>query len=277
MTTKLGLYIINYMMNNNPLQSVKGQGNSVQAVERAIRILQLVAESESPISIADLTEQTKMNRTTIWRLLVTLENLDFIERDPITKGYQLGYAASRLVLGNKVYEPFVRRARPSMERLRDETNETVLLSVPKQLGILTIDQIDAPHSVRVVNYVNSILPPHCTSNGKVLLSYLSEEELDIFLANPLEKITPNTITNPKQLKEEILAVRDQGFGITIGELDESENGISVPIIDKGNTLIGFLSVSGPNYRLVKDQMITLAPRIIATAEEIASNLDKNSL
>ena len=264
-----------YMKNNDLNQhSPKNQENTVQAVDRAISLLEIIAESEDPVMINDLVERTNMNRTTVWRLLVTLESHDFIERNPITKEYQIGYSFSRLASGETKYDPLIRRARPSLERLMQETHETVLLSVPKHLGVLTIDQIDSPHSLRIVNFVDTVLPLHCTSNGKLLLSYLPDKEVDIFLQRPLEKLTAHTITDPHQLKEEIKIMRERGFGTSFGESDDNENGISAPILGKSNQVIGFISVSGPNFRLDKERIFKSASLVKLTAKEIEKNLRK---
>lgn len=68
-------------------------------------------------------------------------------------------------------------------------------------------------------------------------------------------------------------VRRQGIGTTVGELDETENGISAPIFDQRNNLIAFISVCGPNFRFTKEKMLALTDRIIAAAHEIAKYLD----
>ncbi|HZG71898.1 MAG TPA: IclR family transcriptional regulator, partial [Chondromyces sp.] len=171
------------------------------------------------------------------------------------------------------YDSLIRRARRSMEKLREETQETVLLSVPKHFGTLTVDQIDPEQSVRLVDYVNAYLPLHCTSNGKLLLSLLPQEELDIVLAEPLEKVTPFTITDRNQLLEEIEMVRRQGIATAVGELDENENGISAPIFDQRKNLVAFISVCGPSFRFTKEKMLALSDRIISAAKEITKYLD----
>ncbi|MGD6777706.1 IclR family transcriptional regulator [Sutcliffiella horikoshii] len=251
----------------------KQENSSVQAVGRALSLLQLVAESNSPISVGDLAEKSHMNRTTVWRLIGTLENYGYVERDPLTKGYQLGYAANRLAAHATNYGSLIRRARISMEKLRDEAQETVLLSVPKHYGTLTIDQIDPAHSVRLVDYVNAYLPLHCTSNGKLLLSLLPPKELDILLGEPLEKMTPFTITNRDELLDEIQMVRRLGVATAVGELDENENGVSAPIFDQRKNLVAFISVCGPSFRFTKGKMAALTDRLTDAAQEIANYLD----
>jgi DNA-binding IclR family transcriptional regulator len=264
------------MENINELQNKKiskQENSSVQAVGRALSLLQIVAESNNPISIVDITVKSNMNRTTVWRLLGTLDTFGFVERDPITKGYQLGYAANRLATQAAKYDSLIRRARHSMEKLREETQETVLLSVPKHSGTLTVDQIDPAHSVRLVDYVHAYLPLHCTSNGKLLLSMLPPKELEILLEQPLEKTTPFTITNRDQLLKEIELIRKRGIATSLGELDENENGISAPIFDQRNNLIAFISVCGPSFRFTKERMFEMSDRIIVAAQEITKNLD----
>lgn len=251
----------------------KNDASIVQSVDRALTLLVLISESSTPMLIGEIVEKAKMNRTTAWRLLLTLEYRGFIERDPITKGYQLGYTVSQLSNGVDKYAPLIRRARTSMERLRDLTQETVLLSVPKHSNTLTIDQIDPQQSVRLVDYVDAILPLHCTSNGKIYLSYLPNSELEILLQHPLERCTPKSIADPDKLRAEIELTHRRGFGIALGELDESENGISAAITDKKNNLIAFVSVCGPNFRFTEEKVLSIAPTVIATAREIAQNLE----
>jgi IclR family transcriptional regulator, KDG regulon repressor len=265
------------MKKNNELENkekTKQENSSVQAVGRALSLLQLVAESHHSVSIGELVEKSNMNRTTVWRLIGTLENFGYVERDPITKGYQLGITANRLAAqATNHYGSLIRRARRSMEKLREETQETVLLSVPKHTGTLTVDQIDPVHSVRLVDYINAYLPLHCTSNGKLLLSMLPPEELDIVLREPFEKVTPYTITDREHLLEEIQKVRRQGIATAVGELDENENGISAPIYDQQKNLIAFISVCGPSFRFTKEKMFALSDRIIAAAQEITKHLN----
>ena len=247
--------------------------NFVQSVIRADQIFQIVVDSEEPITINQISKKANLNRTTVWRLLETLEFLRYVEKDITTKGYRLGYAPYELFLKSDLHSSLIRIARPLLEKLRDEINETVLLSIPKHNGTLTIDQIDATRSIRPVNLVNRFLPSHCTSNGKLLLSNLSTKELDLVIEKPLEAITSFTITDPMALKEELYWIRNNGFSLSLKEWDESKNGLSVEIIDNQNKLVGFVSVLGPFQRLTKDKMIDLVPKVISISQEITEHLN----
>lgn len=263
---------MNHMENEDGVKTVKPDNSSVQAVDRALLLLNLVSESDEPVSIVDLTEKSAMNRTTVWRLIGTLENHGFIDRDPVTKNYMLGYAATRLAARSPQYSSLIRRARQCMEQLRDATQETVLLSVPKHYGTLTIDQIDPSHSVRLIDYIHAFLPLHSTSNGKLLLSTYSEEELAFLLDQPLIGQTPHTITDSNKLRKEIAKVKALGYATAIGELDENENGISVPVYDTRGQLVAFLSVCGPNFRFTEAKMQACTDQLLTAAKDIANRL-----
>lgn len=251
---------------------LKQNESTVQAVDRAIELLKLVSVSEHPVSVNTLAKEAHINRTTAWRLLTTLEQHGLVERDAITKGYQLGYAAGQLTSVTSNDKLLARRAQPTMEKLAQETEETVMISVPRNFGVVAISQIDPPHSVRLLNYVDVLLPLHCTSNGKLLLASLPEAELNRILDRPLEQRTSNTITDPAILKQQLFDVRRDGFAMSIGELDESENGISATIHDDRGTAIAFISVSGPAFRFTREEAQKTAPEIVKAAEQISIEL-----
>ncbi|MFB5190674.1 IclR family transcriptional regulator [Alicyclobacillus fastidiosus] len=255
----------------NPLKLKQGEP-TVQAVDRAIVLLKLVSMSEHPIPINDLAKQAHINRTTAWRLLSTLEHHGLVERDALTKGYRLGLAAGQLTSVTSSNELLSLRARPMMEKLAETTQETVMLSVPKNFGVVAISQIDPPHSVRLIDYVDVVLPLHCTSNGKLLLANLPKAEVEHFFDRPLEKRTTRTMTDPLELKKQLNTIRKNGFALSIGELDESENGISAPIYDANGVLIAFISVSGPAFRFTEDRAIQIAQNVVKTAVEISNAL-----
>ncbi|MCD8350838.1 MAG: IclR family transcriptional regulator [Planctomycetaceae bacterium] len=248
------------------------EASGAQTVERALLLLKLVSEEGQPVPIAKLCEQTGLNRTTAYRLLSTLESSGFLEREAVGKGYRLGYAAASLCLGIvRQYAPLIRLARPEMERLRDETQESVILAVARISGMLTIDQLDSPQAVRIKNYMDNISPFFCSSNGKIFLAQLTDDEIDAILAGPLESRTPRTVTDPDAVRAEIRKARRNGYGTVFGELDESENGISVAVHD-GLAPVAFLSIAGPAFRLTRDKLLKLAPRLQQAAAEISQKL-----
>jgi DNA-binding IclR family transcriptional regulator len=248
---------------------------NVQSVERALLLLQIIAKHQSPISIAKLTEISGLNRTTVWRLLCTLENTGFIERDVFTKGYALGFNATNLCPElMQQYAPLMRVSRPYLQKLSKEINEDILLTVPRFSGTLTIDQIPSSNAIRVKDYTNIISPLHCSSNGKLLLSYLDKKEVDVILnQQPLKKSTSRTIVDPDVLKGQLEQIRRDGYSYVLGENNEDENGISTPIF-KGEFPTAFLNVSGPDFRFTLEKMLQIVPIMKSACEQISNQLSQ---
>lgn len=258
------------MENNNKKQLNK---SNIQSVDRAISLLKLISKNSQPSLINKLTKETKLNRTTVWRILKTLESHDFVERDPFSQGYQLGFSAIQIGQnGSKQYESLIRRAGPAMEYLLEETQEAILLSVPRHISTVTVKQLNPLHSVLLIDYTNLSLPLHCTSNGKVFLSLLSLDELKILLKEPLEKYSEFTIADNAELKKELCRVRKDGYATVFGELSKSENGISAPIMSQNGSLIAFLSIAGPNFRFTKDKVFETVPQLFKAVREIELSL-----
>lgn len=250
----------------------KAQAGGVQSVERALALLRLVAGSKTPLSLAEITESAGLNRTTAWRLLGALESEGFVERDESSKEYRPGVAAATLcAAGHSRYAPYVRACCPLLGALRGQSRETIMLSVPHKDGLLCIDQMNSPQVVRLKNYENTLSPLYCTSNGKVLLGFMGEAEREAALQGPLEKLTPHTITAPAAIQKEVLKTQKQGYGMVLGEFDESENGISAPVLQAGRPRL-FVTISGPGFRFTKPEMLALVPGLLKTCAELSALL-----
>ncbi|KGX92813.1 hypothetical protein N781_15755 [Pontibacillus halophilus JSM 076056 = DSM 19796] len=246
----------------------------VQSIDRALNLLQVISRQTEPVPVSDLAALTDLNRTTVWRILLTLEQRQFVEYDPISKGYQIGYGAMKLIQGKSVlYTSFIRLARPILNKLMETVNETVFLSVPIHFGTLTIDQVNPGHRIQVMYHQDETLPLHCTSNGKIYLSQLSDRELELILKENLTAYTEHTMTDADKLRTEILDIRKNGYAFCLGELEEGENGVSVSINDVFGKCRGYLSVAGPEFRLTKEKMYEAIPALQQAADDIQHQLN----
>lgn len=253
---------------NKDVKQTETKNILVQAVIRALKILKVIGNSTTPLQIAEISKITGLNRTTVWRLLASLEEEGFVDKDLVTNGYVLGYELYGMTAPGGQYEALKRLARKPLEELQKQVDETVLLSVPKSNGVFTIEQINPDYAVRLIDYTNEISPLHCTSNGKIILSLFSNEELERFLAQPLQQHSKHTILDSKVLKAELADIRKDGVGYTFGELDESENAISAPIFGSDGHLLACVTIGGPSFRLPKEKLFTLKDKILATAHKI---------
>src|SRR5205809_3032108 len=177
-------------MRNSPQET-----GAVQSVGRAVSILELLADGPGELGVSELGRRLGVHKATASRLLATLAERGLVERSPVTDKYRLGFGVVRLAASATAGLDLVRQARPVLERLAEETGETVNLAVLDREGVVNIDQITPPHLVVNVNWVGKRTPLHCTANGKALLAQLPEAQRARLLRGRLERLTQHTITD----------------------------------------------------------------------------------
>jgi len=244
------------------------QSARIQSVDRAIRLLKAIADSPVPLKLDAVAGAAAVNPGTAWRLLATLEDHGLVARD--AGGYAVGYSVVRIAASAD--ETALKAvARPLLERLVEDTQEAVSLSVPRQQTIVSIDHIAAPRVVSA-GWVGEQLPLHCTSNGKLLLAWLPEDELAAFLRRPLTALTPATITDPRALRAELRKVRECGYGTEIEEFEPGLHAVSAPAHDARDKPIAILSVSGPAYRIPRPRLDDIAASVVQAAAALEAAL-----
>ena len=251
------------------MQAKAVQGSArIQSVDRAIRLLKAIANSPVPLKLAAVAAAAAVNPGTAWRLLATLEDHGLVTRTD--SGYAVGYSVVRIA-ASADETALKAAARPLLERLVDETQEAVSLSVPRQLTIVSIDHIAAPRVVSA-GWVGEQLPLHCTSNGKLLLASLPEDELAAFLRRPLTALTPATITDPRALRSELRKLRERGYGTEIEEFEPGLHAVSAAAQDARKKPIAILSVSGPAYRLPRPRLNDIGAQLLQAATALEATL-----
>src|ERR671933_644629 len=198
----------------------------VQSVARAAELLKALGAGGGEATVFDLADRCGLNRSTAWRILATLEVEGFVERDPRTGLYGVGYALVALAAAAG-HEPLVRRAHPLLRALAEACDETASLAVPRNLQLVYVDQVQAPH-VMAANWLGRPTPLHATSTGKALLAWLGDEDLAAALPARLQRFTDTTITTRAALRAELGDVRARGFAVSRGELEPALWGVSAP-------------------------------------------------
>jgi DNA-binding IclR family transcriptional regulator len=249
--------------------------HTVQAVERALKILIVLAEVGIPLTLTQIRDKTDLNISTAHRLLHTLMNDGFIGQDKETGKYLLGLRTFE-VGHAALYSMDIRTtARPFLQELVDRCNETTNLAILDQDEVVYIDQIESLNMIKIFARVGSRGPAHCTGAGKALLAHVTDRELERFLQQkgPLRSYTEFTICDPAKFKEEMLRTRNNGYAQDNGELEDGVRCVAVPIWDFENKAIAAISVSGPDTRLT-DSFISerLIPEVMAAADKISERL-----
>jgi IclR family KDG regulon transcriptional repressor len=268
-------YFVLRYRNMAPSRSQK-PNNLVQTIERTSLILDILGQSPQGISIRDLSEKIKLPKGTTHRLISSLSYFGYARQDSKTRNYFLGF---KLVeLGNLLSQLDLRReAEPFLRDLAERTKETVHMVFLDRGEIVYIDKVELDHNpsgLRMASRVGLRNPAHSSAVGKVLLSHLTEEELnDLIQEKGLPKRTENTITDSIQLKEHLKAVRAQGCAVDDEENERGIRCVAAPIYNETGRAVAAISISGPAFRVTKKVVQeTLKKEVMETASKISERL-----
>ncbi|MFF2480174.1 IclR family transcriptional regulator [Paenibacillus sp. NPDC058071] len=242
----------------------EGKAN-VRAVDRALDIL-LCFTTGTDYAMTEIAEKVGLHKSTVHRMLATLEDKGFIERDPATDRYHLGIRVWELSAYLSTTDDPAVILQPEMERLRDKLGETVSLYVRDGLERIRIQAVQSNQPVRRVAPVGARLPLYAGASSKVLLAYADAYVREQIMNDPtwLASIDPDPY---KQQLEEIL---NQGYATSFEERESGVAAISAPIINRNGRLAAALSLSGPASRLTLALMREYAPIIMESAKRMGT-------
>jgi len=244
---------------------------AVRSVDRAIGILDLLAGGGWR-SGAEVARELGVHRSTALRLLATLEKHAMVERDPRTAKYRLGRRLPQLASVVTGELDLRHVARPVCEALAEQLGETVTLDVLAGDVIVPIEQATASTSMVGVNWLGRRTPVHCTASGKVILAFAPEAVRSRLLAGPLERRTPQTITDLAELLSQLAAVRESGFARTFEELEVGLDAVAAPVRSASGEVVAALDVSGPTNRLGGGNRPELVRVTVQAALDLSSRL-----
>ncbi len=252
------------------MSTESGTPSGVQSVDRALTVLTILARSgESGVS--ELARELGVHKSTVFRLVATLEAHGMVEQHADRGKYRLGLGIVRLAGATSARLDVVQEARPIERALAAATGETVNLAILSETSALYIDQVAGPSALQSHNWVGQHIPLHATSNGKVLLSELDVQQVSHHVPRLLE-FTPHTVTSRTQLRSQLDVVRQQGYAVAIDELEVGLSAVAAPVRDAHGDVIASLSVSGPSFRIDADRIDILVPLVIDAAAQASDRL-----
>ena len=255
-------------------RSERGEGivTGNQAVRRAIAVLKAFSDDAPEMGVTEVSRKVNLHKSTVYRLLSAFEGEGLIAKSLETGKYRLG--PELIVLGEQVlrHTDVHRVALPLLKELCERTGETVDLEVLSGSNVVTIEEIAGKHVVAAAGAIGMPWAAHATSTGKVLLANLSSEKQRQILARTLKKFTARTVTDPKVLSRDLLKVREQGYAISFGELEEHLIAIGMPIRSRNGDAVAAVSVSGPDTRLSPDKLPALIRTGLDTCAKISARL-----
>jgi len=256
-----------------PLRIPKPETASVKSLARALSLLDILGENGSECSLGEIAHVSKLPPSTVHRLLGSLQQRGFVVQNKITSNYTLG--ENLILLGRKAEKQRDVRnlARPCLEQLARETNETVNLTTLVGNSVVQLDHIDSPNMLKVTWDPGQHFPVHASASGKVFLAHLPDHEREkIFKSIKLQPFTKRTIVDAKKSRAELELVRKRGYAIDDAEREEGVRCIAAPVFNAPGQVIAAVSVSGPSLRLSLAKLEVLAESVRATAAKISTSL-----
>lgn len=237
----------------------------MQSADKALAILSAFDEGREDLGVSELAGELGMHKSTVSRLLATLERRGLVRRvgDRFAPGPELARLGGLAVRGITLAEA----GRLSLDRLAEQTGETVNLAVRDGARALNLLQVDAAHFVGVTDWTGRAAPLHATANGKALLAFGAGE-----LPARLPKLTRRTIADRSALRAELERTRSAGFAVAVEELEVGLNAVAAPVFDARGSCVAAVSVSGPAYRLAEPRLPAVGALCAEAAAEISARL-----
>jgi IclR family acetate operon transcriptional repressor len=255
----------------------RSQRGSVQSVDRALTLLELLARSAGGIPLTELAAGARLNISTCHHLLATLVNWGYVAKAP-GRRYALG--ARGLHLGQAFLKQvdLPRRAQPLVERISADTGETVHVAVLQGDTIITLLRREGRHAVRVdTGALGASDAPHATATGKAMLAWLPEHEVRRILAiKRMEAFTPNTITDPDRLIEELRLVRRNGHALDREEFQPGVLCVGAAIRNHLGAVVGAISASTPTLRATEEHVALMRDSVIGAARVLSAEFGEQN-
>ncbi len=241
--------------------------SGTQAVDRAARLLTEVVHSPGSVTFTELAAATGLAKSTTSRLLLALERNGLVRRDDHGR-FRPGEVFVRFAWRGGAEAGLTEVAQPFLDRLGEQTGETINLGVEREGMVEQIAQVDSVYVIGATNWLGRPVPLHCAALGKVLLAYGAAT----LPPGRLERRTEQTITSHAALAADLAAVGACGYAITDGELEPGLVAVAAPVYRDGGTVVAALSVSGPATRLTPARLPAVAAQCVAQASALSGVL-----
>lgn len=250
---------------------VSDKGSSVQSVDRALAILELVA-ARGDSGITEIAEELEVHKSTASRLVAALQRRRLLEQVGERGKYALSYGIVRLAAATAARLDVARLGQPICQRLAESLGETVNIAVTDGEAGITVVQEYGTAAITSQNWVGRRSPLHATSAGKVLLAWMAEDDRRPRLRRRLPRFTDDTIVEAGALRTELARVLDEGHARSFEELEVGMHAVAVPVFSADDTVGSALSATGPSYRLPRRRARAIVGDLREGAAELSAKL-----
>ncbi len=244
---------------------------------RGLAIMNAVANSPRPLSIADLVNELGLAKPTVHRIASQLEDENYLQRNPSDK---------RFVIGNKLKEfstnilsnsTLGAPRRAILEALSNEIGETCNCTMLDGNRTVYFDRVECNWPIKINLHPGSRLPLHATASGKLFLAYMKKGDRNRILdAAPLSACTEDTITSSEELKTQLTSIKKQGIAFDHEEFIDGMIAIAVPVFDNKNRICFTVAVHAPTTRQTIESLSEYIPSLHHAADALAESYCTNN-
>ena len=251
---------------------IPDEGIKVKSLYKALKLLDYFDPAHPERGISELAGQSGLLKSSVHNIMSTFQKCGFIEKNTKTGKYRLGLKI--LVLSNVLSQTDDLRqiVKPYMDKLAQETRETVFLATPYEGEIVYVETAFPRENVSARSVKGVVAPMYCTSIGKAIMAFEPEERIREIIEKGLAPFTPNTITDPGRFREELERTRERGYAIDDMEHEYGIKCVGVPIRNSGGAVVAAISLTGPSLRFTGDKIVEYAARLEAAAQEIGRRI-----
>lgn len=249
--------------------------STLQTFTKGLQILEVLEQSNGKgLTAAELARQLHLPKTSVHRLLVTLQQRGYVERDEDGGRYALGLRILTLASALLSDLDLRRVGLPYLTELGRRVGETVHLVVLDQerREVVTVERIEGHSPLSLRTQIGSRRPMYCTAVGKAMLAFLEQEVFRQVVTDGLAAITAQTITDPRRLEVELQEVRTRGYALDDEEFTVGVRCVAAPIFDHRCGVAGAVSIAAPAFRTPMPQIVGLSGPVMETARGISERL-----
>lgn len=248
------------------------EGKTIQSVAKAMNLLDLLAASPQPMTLAEISQKTGWPKSTVHGLLSTMREYSVIAQDE----------EGRYMLGIRLFEygctlssswTIIETAKPYIQHISYTTGEAVFLSILDRGEVITLDRADNRTGLWISAEMGCRLPVHCTSQGKLFLAYMPEQEQkSILKRTPLRPYTEHTITTMPALQKELELIRQRGYATENGEYKTGMRSVAAPIFDETGSVRYAIGIIGMFRQIESERFSRATEVVLETARKISQSL-----
>jgi IclR family transcriptional regulator, KDG regulon repressor len=245
----------------------------IKSIKNGLDILACFSHETPEIGVTDIANKLSLSKSTVSRLLSTLQQGNLVIQIPPYQKYRLGpkiLDLASIFLSNFEWRMI---AIPHLKDLRDKADETVTVFIVQGIERICIEKFDSSHELRPVLNLGGHYPLHAGAAGKLLLAYLSPEiRKEILGQTGLPRLTPYTITTLKEIEHELAGIRRDGYAVSLAERALHVSSVAAPIRDFAGKVIAALNLSGPTVRFTREKQKEYVLLVAVTADKISRQI-----